>query len=267
MFARPRMFPMGTSYVRIPVTKSACMRLLLELVQRGYRYATWGLVSTERAPMLADRFANLYGTNLTRGARDYARSRHRAVSQLVMYPDDRSDAILWWLLVTPGDGIVHEREHLVDTWVERLPWQRSNNCGQLVPQYELVHLQRTRHVGGGRHWTWVMSDDYHRAFEALLVHASRRKGKMHVNHDGTRQLADNVSRLDRLLESVRKMPGFHGIRQQKRTLFAAAQSAWNEHNPPREWPNIGTWVDKRLAVYDGLTLEVLVACMLAHRHG
>lgn len=266
MFARPKLFPTGSSYVRIPVAKAACMRLLLELVQRGYRHATWGLVSVEKSVALASKFAELYGTDATRGARDYARGKHRAVSQLVMYPDDRSDALVWWLLATGGEGLVHEREHLVDTWCRRLQWRRSNNKGEWVAQYELEHLQRTRLVGGGRHWTWVMADDYYRTLEPMLVYAATRKGKMRIAKDGSKRPADNVDRLDRLLDSVRKMPGFHGIRQQKRLLFSAAQDAWNRHNPPREWPDIGTWVDKHLNVYDGLTLDVLVACLLAQRH-
>lgn len=265
MFVRPRLFPVGTSYVRIPVAKTACMRLLLELTQRGYRHATWGLASLDKAPALADKFSVLYGTSSSRGARDYARSRHRAVSQLIMYPDDRSEALLWWLLATRGEGVVHEREQLVDTWSRPLSWRRSDNKGEWVPQYELVHLQRTRRVGGGRHWTWVMADDYYQSFASMLIYAAARKGRMRVGGDGRKHLTDNIARLDRLLESVRRMPGFHGIRQQKRCLFASTQDAWNRHHSPREWPDIGTWVDKHLHVYDGLTLDVLVGCMLAQR--
>jgi hypothetical protein len=265
MFTRPRLFPVGTSYVPIPVTKTATMRLLVELVQRGYRHGTWGLVARDRALPLAEKFAELYHPDITRGARDYARSQGRAVTRLVMYPDDRTDALLWWLLATAGTGLVHEREALVDIWQERLPWRRVNQQGEWAPQYELEHYQRTRHAGGGRRWTWLMADAYYVELERALVYAAKRKGKMRVEHNRGKVLTDNTGRLDQFLDSVRRMPGFHGIRLQKRTLFHAARTAWDAHNPPRDWPNIGTWVDKHLTVFDGLTLDVLVE-MLARQH-
>ncbi|MHB8494401.1 MAG: hypothetical protein ACYDDG_07490 [Casimicrobiaceae bacterium] len=265
MFNRPRLFPVGTSYVQIPVTKTATMRELLELVQRGYRYGTWGLVARDKALGLSQKFAELYRANATRGARDYARGKGHAVVRLLMYPDDRTDALLWWLLATSGTGLVHEREALIDTWQARLPWRRVNHHGEWAPQYELEHYQRTRQAGGGRRWTWLMADAYYGELERALVYAAKRKGRMRVGPDETKLLTDNIERLDQFLDSVRKMPGFHGIRQQKRALFHAVRTAWDAHHPPREWPNIGTWVDKHLTVFDGLTLDVLVAC-LARQH-
>jgi len=258
MFIRPHLFPTGNSYVPIPVTKTAAMRHLLELVQRGYRHGTWGRVPRDTAMDLAAKFAMLYRSDATRGARDYARSKGQAVTRMVMYPDDRTDALLWWLLATSGTGLVHERETLTDTWQTCLKWCRLNHQGAWVPQYELEHYQRTHHAGGGRRWTWLMADEYFREFRGALVYAAKRKGKMRVLPSQGKLLTDNVAWLDKSLENVRRMPGFHGIREQKRLLFLAARTAWDAHNPPRQWPNIGTWVDKHLNVFDGLTLDVLI---------
>ncbi len=171
MFNRPRLFPVGTSYVQIPVTKTATMRELLELVQRGYRYGTWGLVARDKALSLSQKFAELYRADATRGARDHARGKGHAVARLLMYPDDRTDALLWWLVAASGTGLVHEREALIDTWQARLPWRRVNHHGEWAPQYELEHLQRTRQAGGGRRWTWLMADAYYAELERALVYA------------------------------------------------------------------------------------------------
>lgn len=50
--------PAGNSYVRIPRSKSATMRVLLETVQRGSRYCTGGVIPIEKALRLADKFAH-----------------------------------------------------------------------------------------------------------------------------------------------------------------------------------------------------------------
>lgn len=40
----PKLIPTGTSYVRIPLSKRAAMRVILETVQRGSRYWIGGTV-------------------------------------------------------------------------------------------------------------------------------------------------------------------------------------------------------------------------------
>lgn len=59
MLQLPNLIPTGNSYVRIPRSKSATMRVLLETVQRGSRYWTGGVISIEKALRLADKFAQL----------------------------------------------------------------------------------------------------------------------------------------------------------------------------------------------------------------
>ena len=80
---------------KLEVTKTATMRELrwrtraarLPLRDLGpgrARQGTWHC---------HDKFAELYRADATRGARDYARGKGHAVARLVMYPDDRTDAL------------------------------------------------------------------------------------------------------------------------------------------------------------------------------
>ncbi|MCY0873262.1 MAG: hypothetical protein OWQ56_11315, partial [Acidithiobacillus caldus] len=60
MLDLPTPIPASTSPIRIPRSKAAAMRLLLETVQRGSRYWTGGVIPTDKALRLAEKFADRY---------------------------------------------------------------------------------------------------------------------------------------------------------------------------------------------------------------
>ncbi|MBU2801133.1 hypothetical protein HFV02_02465, partial [Acidithiobacillus caldus] len=61
MLDLPPPIPPGTSPIRIPRSKAATMRLLLETVQRGSRYWTGGVLPTHKALQLSNKFGERYG--------------------------------------------------------------------------------------------------------------------------------------------------------------------------------------------------------------
>jgi hypothetical protein len=266
MLALPSLLPPGTSYVRIPRSKSATQRVILEIVQRGSRYWTSGVIPIEKALRLADKFAHQYGTAAKQSKRAWDKAHGRANSTLIMYPeDDRAlTPLRWWLLVTPGQGLVHQQEQLHDAWDKRprLQWGE---------QYELVHLQKDRRFGGGRHWTWRLTEQRYAELEAAMRQYASAHGAARSASAGSR--ASGVERSDdlgSLIVAITRMPGFHGIRVQQLALYRSGKEAWDRtHRAPYSgWPGDVPYVDKRQWVYHRphpLTLDVIMQIYQARR--
>jgi len=249
MIAFPKLFPAGQSYVRIPSSRAACMRILLEIVERGSCYWASGTVSPDKATALAEKFALLYGTDVGASRRSALRARHRAASQVLFWP--RSPTCLeWWLLVSEGDGVVHEREKLKNAG-------RTGERLTFLDQFRLVRRQREREKGGGRRWTWVLAPE---AFERHL-HTVRELSR---SHGSDSRITD---RLDRYLNQLRALPGFAGIREQKKELQRAGREAWQRtHREPATYPwgERIPYLSKAFACYhrpEALKLDVLAAVM------
>lgn len=167
------------------------MRVILETVQRGSRHWCAERVRPQKALGFAEKMATLYHADANAAQRAYAKRLGRANTTVLMFPK-HAQSILWWLLVTPGEGLVHAREKLMDAHDKRnrLAW---------LDQYELVHEQRPRHQGGGRHWTWRLT----RQRFARLKAAMRELAAAHGGHD-------RRDDLDAIVRALLRMPGFMG---------------------------------------------------------
>lgn len=245
----PKLVPHGTSYVKIPVSKRAAMRIILETVQRGSFFWAMGHVTAEKALKFADKMAELYRTDANQAQRAYAKSKGRANSTLLMYPEDET-TLNWWLLVTPGEGLVHAREKLQDAHDKR---QRLRWLGQ----YELVHQQHTKSQGGGRHWTWQLTAQRYAELEASIQQLAASHGRAQERHDD----------LDTLVQAMMRLPGFHGVRQQLMSLYRAGRETWaRTHGADKHytWPEKVPYLDKGFACYhapEPLRLDILVKLM------
>ena len=215
MLILPTPIPAGNSFVRIPRSKAAAMRLLLETVQRGSRYWTGGVIPTDKALRLAEKFADRYAIDSSASTRSRHKAQGISNATLICYPENENTftPLRWWLLVTPGTGRVWEEETLLDTGNrrQRLTWG---------DQYVLVHLQRESKHGGGRHWTWYIRD----ALYVDLETAMRRYASAHGRRDGKERMDD----LERLVAAIRRMPGFHGIRTQQWALLTLGEHWWEQ---------------------------------------
>jgi hypothetical protein len=242
----PRIVPAGAHYVRIPSSKRAAMRILLETVQRGSRYWTSGNVKPAKAVAFADRMAEMYAADATQPQRAYAKSRGRANTSLVMYPESSAE-VRFWLLCTPGSGMVHMREQLKDAHDSRahLCWGS---------QYELLHAQRPAEHHGGRTWTWRLTDERYDALHASMLRIARNPGRVPDRRDD----------LDALVTAVMRMPGFYMVRQQQLQLLRDGAQAWSRtHRESEEylWPMSVPYLDKGFTCYhrpEPLRLDVLV---------
>ncbi|MCP5278472.1 MAG: hypothetical protein H6935_08930 [Thiobacillus sp.] len=250
----PKLVPAGSSYVKIPISKRAAMRILLETVQRGSRYWIAGSVSPDKALGFAAKMAKRYHADATQAQRAYAKSQDKANTTLLMYPE-HAGSILWWLLATPGKGDVHEQEQLLDAHHKRTPltWET---------QYELVHAQRPRPQGGGRHWTWRLADQRYAELDAAMRELAASPGHARARHDD----------LDGLVQALMRMPGFHGMRMQVLELLRVGKEAWSRTHAKGHvypWPENVSYLDKGFVCYHApnpLRLDVL-AQSLAEQPG
>lgn len=248
----PKLIPAGSSYVRIPVSKRACMRIVLETVQRGSRYWCAGCVSPGKALGFADKMARRYRADANQAQRAYAKRRGYANTTLIMYPETAA-SILWWLLVTTGTGAVHEQEPLSDAHSARsaLVWP---------DQYELRQVQRPRQHGGGRTWTWSLLPQRMHALMSAMKQAAAAPGAVTARTDD----------LQEVVLAVMRMPWFYGVRQQQLELLRVGRETWERTHAKDAlfaWPDRVPYLDKGFACYhrpEPLRLDALVR-MLASR--
>lgn len=247
----PKLVSAGTSYVKIPNRKRAAMRVILETVQRGSRYWLAGEVAPEKALGFAEKMARLYHADASQAQRAYAKAQGRSNTTLLMYPED-ADSIRWWLLATPGKGLVHEREPLMDAHDKRFRLRWGD-------QYELVHAQQSRNRGGGRSWTWQLTSHRYAELEASMRALAAAPGAHHRTAD-----------LTALVQAVMRMPGFHGVRQQQLNLLQIGREMWARTHAKSDtfpWPDKVPYLDKAFACYhasEPLRLDVLVRTFLRH---
>ncbi len=249
----PRLIPEGSHFVRIPSSKRGTMRIILETVQRGARHWAGGLVPVDKALSFAARMAELYAADATQGQRAYARQRGRANTSLIMFPESVNE-LRFYLLVTPGAGLVRERERLADTHGarEHLLWGS---------QYELLQVQRPREHGGNRTWTWQLTDQRFEMLQASMLQVAHNPGKRRDRRDD----------LDSLVRALLRMPGYYGIRQQQLKLVQVGAQAWSRTHTEAEtyaWPMQVGYLDKSFACYHQphpLRLDVLVSALQHQR--
>ena len=92
--------------------KTDAMRRILQLVSRGYIRYTFGKCELKKLQSLICKFDDRYKINLTTQQRYRAKAKGEANTQLVLFFNGKT--IEWWLLVTPGKGLVDQMEDLKD---------------------------------------------------------------------------------------------------------------------------------------------------------
>lgn len=227
----------------VPVTKAAALRYVLECVEHGYHHYTLGRIPCSKVDAFVTKMVTRYATDATRGARAWARQKDKACARLVLYPlTDQSGDWQFFLLATDGAGLVHEQQSLMDARKpdERLQWHEQYKDGSVRPQYELVGRPVRARTGSTHRWTWRMSDS---CFTTM-------KNWIEVGAQRVRSSQDkDPARLVAAIDALRKMPGFRGVREQKRQLILEADIPKN-YSPMLMNTEIGGYVDKQLAVFN-----------------
>jgi len=192
----------------IHIYKTALMQRLIDAVSRGYLHHTSGTVPLRKAQRMAEKFAQRYGIHFNTNQRAYAKRQGRANARLFLLAYEHSDELDWWLLVTPGSGQVHEEERL------HLAADRRHRI-RIQDDYELLRAPRRKRHGGRHVWTWRMTRQCYTTWRHRLIEACR---------------ARSPRRITESLQSLRRVPGFSGTRQQTIELLRLAQHEWRRRH-------------------------------------
>lgn len=193
---------------KVHIHKSVLMQRLLDAASRGYPWHTSGTVPVQKAPRLANKFAELYGVSKNQNQRAYAKRMRRANARLYFYAPDRGDKLHWWLLATGGAGAVNEHERLQDA-------TSAHGRIRVGTDYELLRRTRPSAKGGGTVWSWRMTRACYGQWRERIISACRHSEPWVVTQT---------------LGSLYRTPGFSGIRQQVGKLSALARSEWRRRH-------------------------------------
>lgn len=191
------------------ITRTDTMRRLLKLVAHGYSRWTSGTVPESRAEGLAVKFSDRYHVAAGSQTRWRRKARGEANAMLVFHAGRDDQALTWWLLVTPGQGVVEQLEPL-------RPVGDPRSRITLDGGYELV---QTPHKGDGVKWTWRMTKATVEAWEERIRTVIRSRSE-----DGIAQA----------IYSLQRVPGFHEARRQAFGLIRLAQAEWKRHRASGE---------------------------------
>jgi hypothetical protein len=242
----------ASDQIKVPKSQAAALRYLLECVENGYYHHTRGRIPVHKAAAFAQKMADTYPILGTRGARSYAREKGRANVRLVIFPaQDNPADFHYYILATDGTGDVHEMEQLRDarTPTGKVQLWKEYKTG-FAPQYELVG-RPVKSKGGATHrWTWVMADSLVGTIAEWLKTAAGRARSSE---------AKNPASLFTAIDAIRHMPGFGGIRLQKRELVRAVDVP-KALAAELRLGDLGGYVDKSLPVFsDEYTLTAVLA--------
>jgi len=199
--------------IKIPSSKAAAMSYLQMLVSTGYRHWTRGEMHYSKIEAFASKIRNLYNFQATQSQRAHLKKTGQAAVQLVIFPHDKDKTkVMFWILATPGKGLIHEREKLSDALKAPLTWR---------DQYQLCQIQRDRKQGGKITWSWQMQNHYFKEQLAMTKSAA---------DSGTQALSDYFGR-------ICHMPMFSGIRDQVKSLDEYGRKTWHKQRKS-EYPQI-----------------------------
>lgn len=190
------------------VHKTDAMRRLVYLVSHGYARYTSGTVSAAKAEGLTLKFSDRYGIERTSQQRFRAKAKGQANAFLVLWAESK-EVVYWWLLATPGDGLITQLEELKDVTDKR---SRITLTG-----YELVQMPRKGRLAD---WTWRMTADNREAWQERLKTAVRN---------------GNDELIRQALHSLRRVPAFAESRREAFSLLRLAEVEW-QRVQSGEWP-------------------------------
>ena len=189
--------------------RSDAMKRILHHCSHAYTRYTSGKISPEKAHSLCLKFKDRYEIERTVQQRFRAKAKGQANSQLVMLFEKESNIVFWWLLVTPGKGLVDQMEDLKDALGRK---SRIEFGG-----YELAIMPRK---GRKPSWTWRMTAENKEAWRERLQVAVR---------------ARNDDLMKQALYSLKRTQGFAESRRDAFKLFNEAKGYWKKKRRS-DWP-------------------------------
>ena len=196
--------------------KTVWMQRVSDAVKAGAAAFLQGSTRLEKVPFLVQKFSARYPTNLTSRNDLSTRKRGKTVQRWIGYYDG-SDHVNWCLFVWPGEDF----ERSSDAWQD-LKSQRVR-----YTSYELVRI--TKSGAKAPVLTWRYQKQRFEEIHDEIVQVIRQR------HD---------ARLEQIIHSLHRSPGFAGVRQQVKKLWQIVRAEWKRTRSKSEEcpaipPNIG----------------------------
>lgn len=201
-------------------SKVLAMRRLMLLISHGNHWWMFDRIPLQKFSALERKFSDRYGVDKTSNQRAYGRRNGRASTHLVSLLDDKNKMVNFWLLATPGEGLIFEMEKMQNALE---PSTRLQTFFEDKPEYELV---KTPRKGRPAQWTWQMDQSKFVEWHERLRYAIR-----HQNED----------LLSQAIYSLKRIPPFHMTRRQAFSLHRGAKAEW-KRSRRGEFPHLDFYV-------------------------
>lgn len=194
------------------IRKTEAMRELQRRASRGQPRWVAGKVEPRKAEGMVLKFIDRYGVAESSQQRWRRKKRGEATASLVLWWP-KSGPVYWWLMVSPGEGVIEQLESVQDA---RKKKQRLQMPGE---DYELVQLPQK---GGDPTWTWRMTAGNREGW-AERMRTVVRRGDTHG--------------LAQAIYSLVRSPGFRGVRSDAMRIYQDARRDWERvHRRSTPWP-------------------------------
>ncbi|MCZ4283074.1 hypothetical protein O4H49_19980 [Kiloniella laminariae] len=191
------------------VHKTGAMTEISRYVSRGYSFYISGFIPAEKLHHFHDKISERYNFNLTKYQKAYQKRKGNYNSHFITYPRYNSLGFNWIILFTHDLSEVDKTENFYSI-------KSKNQRLMFTDRFELIELPRK---GNDTSWTWRIANDYYQNLKQEISDSIRLKSK------------DN--KLEIVLNSIHRLPGFRGIRNQIFQLrkFALVEYERNNSKP------------------------------------
>lgn len=253
---------------QICVHVAGAMTELQRLACNGYTGFRHGTVPVDQAQLLADRFDRRYHLSQSEDQRSHARRKGKASHRLVMFPGADRREIHWWLLRTPGSCDDDQRKWQLMP-KHRLEWIWWYELVRLPvpPAHRKKYQQTLRDGTQGNHRPDAKSPEkaVPRSAASMRPRINAVTWTWRIKVDQVQKLKQDIRfyvfkrdhRLAQLLLSLRRTPGFRGVRGDVFELYRYLQRQCRKQGVPcPELPATIPWV--RNQHYARVPLSALV---------
>lgn len=189
------------------------MQLIQKAALAGYKNYTSGLIEPKKLPDLLKKLKKKYSTNLTRQQAYRRKLQGLGNAKLFAHSSFEDTSKFYWvLLVTDGKHPAHTEENLNDL-LERKSRLR----------YDLFELTQQPSNTGKPSFTWRLTKTAFNGYQELIRNEIRLR---------------SITRCEHLAEDLGNMPGFSGIREQRKKFIKVWKGEARRYFKPAEEINI-----------------------------
>lgn len=178
--------------------KTVWMQRVVDAIRAGAAWFVQGSTAVGKVPFLVEKFSSRHPTNLTSRADRLARNRGETVQRWLGYLDD-SGMVHWALFVWPGKDF----DPKSDAWRDPIR-DRFRHTG-----YEVVRITKPGAKAPVLTWRY-QKDQFERLHDEIVQIIRLRQD----------------ARLEQIIHSLHRSPGFAGVRAQVKKLWAIVRAEW-----------------------------------------